>query len=79
MLVVDAGEVRELDLGEPRLGAAEPALARALAESLEERGHRGGVAVSQRSDGHPVDEARVHTKMMNAGHGPGLPRDGPSC
>ena len=54
VVAIDACEVRELDLGEARLRAAEAAFARALAESCEERGHGLRVPVPQRPDGQPV-------------------------
>ena len=78
VVAVDAREVCELELGKARLAAAETPLARAVAEALEERGDGLRVPVSQRSDGEPVDVARLHVTSVNAMHGPKLPRDGPS-
>ena len=57
VVAIDACEVRELELREARLRAAEAAFARALAESREQRRHGLGVAVLQRSDGEPSDVA----------------------
>ena len=76
---VDSGEACELELGQPRLCPAEAPLTRAVSEALEEGGDRSGVPVPQRPDREPVDEARVPITMVNAGAGPLLPRDGPSC
>ena len=77
-IAVDARERGELDVGEPRLRAAEAALARALAEAREQGGDRLRVPVSQRSDREPVEVARLHVTSVNARDGPRLPRDGPS-
>ena len=65
VVVVDTGEGCELT---PRAGASRrrtgaPANASRAARTAR---HRGGVAVSQRPDREPVDEARVHAKMVNA-------------
>ena len=57
VVAIDACEVRELELREAWLRAAEAAFARALAETREQRRHGLGVAVLQRSDGEPSDVA----------------------
>lgn len=73
-----AGQLRELDVGQTRLGAAEAPFARALTETCEECGDRPRVAVAERSDREAVDKAGVHMEILNAPSGPKLPLDGPS-
>ena len=79
VVAVDAREACELGVGQPRLRAAEPPLARAGAEALEERGDRRGVAVPKRPDREAVDVARLHGAIV-ARMARGSPRRrGPSC
>ena len=57
VVAVDTCELRQLELGESGLRAAETAFARALAEAREQRRNGLGVAVLQRSDCEPSDVA----------------------
>ena len=60
---VDTREPCELELGEPRLRAAEATLARSVSETREERRHGGRVAVAQWPDRDPVHVPRLHGAM----------------
>jgi len=76
---IHAGQLDEVALGEPRLGAAESAPPRLLAEACEEGGDRRRVTVPQRAEHHAVDESRVHEASVAETRRAANRLDGPSC
>jgi hypothetical protein len=59
-VVVDPRQRFEVTFRETRLRAAEALRPRAFAQACEQRLDRGGVAVTERPNGQPVDVASVH-------------------